>query len=70
MKNFWTAYSKCKMYPSNKLVDVKFEDFEYIWEYIQQKTTTTYYLNHLLKVIPLGMLKYRLIQRISQLEAK
>lgn len=53
----------CKQYPEPD----DFHDFEIIWEYIQACNTLED-LESLTDVIPLGMLKYRLNERISALK--
>lgn len=63
-KEFYIAHGICKAYPND---DMPFEKWSYVWEYIQQ-SKSTYYLNLLSKVVPLGMLKYRLNERLKYLE--
>lgn len=63
-KEFYVAFGICKSFPNDE--DMPFEKWSYVWEYIQQ-SKSAYYLNLLEKVVPLGMLKYRLNEKIKSL---
>lgn len=63
------AKTLCRKYDPAMLVNISDKDFEYIHKYIGQ-SNNLYELGLLRQYIPLGMLKFRLQERIKYLTEK
>lgn len=59
----------CMKYDPNRLMDISDNDFEYIHNYIGQ-CSELYELGLLRQYVPLGMLKFRLQERIKYIQRK
>lgn len=67
--SYENAKSICMKYDPSRLVDISDEDFEYVHKYIGQ-SNSIYELGLLRQYVPLGMLKFRLQERIKYLTEK
>lgn len=57
----------CRKYPKNQIDSMTQDEYDFIGNYIQG-CKSTHYLRCLLLVMPLGMMRYRLNQRIEFLD--